>query len=311
MTVIFREMIASSEKRTHELLEKQYSHHRLNSLTTELFIRIRDYLNDTHSAAIRTDLNTFMTDYFSHLFVEVYHKSVVPTRGGRGGSHTNQDFDSCLHGAYQDIGPFGDLPTNIVLNLEQSLDSSKALMRSLNLAEHVLREASSAANLRPSPQCVRHVGKMTSCRSCAGHAEAAVCAGYCLNVMRGCTVDLAVLDKPWSSFVQSLQRLSASWIGSRNAENVLPELDQRLDEAIKHALSNTHEIARRVSFLRLLRFLRLYARAAAKMPPVILMNVSATSMCKLAVIQCEREKMRRTFHRKVTRGHALCLCERV
>lgn len=63
-------------------------------------------------------------------------------------------------------------------------------------------------------QCESSIMKMTHCANCAGYS-ADTCNDLCLNVMRGCLVDLSDMFGPLEQFSEALVRLESS-ISTRN-----------------------------------------------------------------------------------------------
>lgn len=198
--------------------------------TKHFFSSLYSYLNEPS----KHDLQTIVSNFFAHLFPEVFHR-LINNRA----NHDTHEFDNCLRQAQPDISPFGDIPAELTRDLEQSFDSSKALLTSVQLAIEVINVTATADT---SEACNRELIRFASAPS-----PAKPCLPYCQNVYRGCLAHLAELDRPWREFVSSLERLSTGLVGSHNAENVLANVESRFDKAIKHALNSSELIVKRVS----------------------------------------------------------------
>lgn len=97
----------------------------------------------------------------------------------------------------------------------------KAFQRSFNRTMRYLRALRSLDRVILStveyllrPECQASIMKMTHCSSCAG-VVAPTCDGLCLNVMRGCLVDLSDLFQSLDNFSAALVELQSA-ISSRN-----------------------------------------------------------------------------------------------
>lgn len=260
-------MLQFAENKTLEMFEKDYPRLRKDAVapfTKLFFAHLRSYLTDDlivsangqihqqsafamKNAEPRLDLHAVVHDFFKDLFPQVHHDMLSKNRQTASPvtSVTSNDYISCLRDSVQDIRPFDEIPNLLITQLEQSFDSSRALLRSLLLAIEVINSTSNSGGM--SDACVRSLVRSSYCSYCAGHVTARPCFGYCLNVMRGCLSQLAELEKPWNEFISSLERLSSALIGNHNAENVLATVDERLREALRYAGDSAGEINKRVS----------------------------------------------------------------
>ena len=278
----FDAMITTAEVKTRHLLVKEYqpnvalSSMTLTNFTLDIFSHLRASLIDSTDPSLLVSDSSFANGkkhhlvsssnqekgrlihdtihrYFSQLFVEVYQKLLRSSRNN--GGHTNggqlpSDFAACLQASYQDIRPFDDIPSQLILNLDQSLDTSPALLRALALAAHVVNATvEKSMSPKPDSSCTQALTRLIECPKCDGLGTDTVpkCRSFCLNVYRGCAASLTVVHKPWSDFVGALEHLSKALIGHRNAENVIPDIDRRIDDAILWARDNVNEVNKRVS----------------------------------------------------------------
>ena len=73
--------------------------------------------------------------------------------------------------------------------------------------------------------------KMDMCSSCAGYVSLRSCKGLCLNLLRGCLVDLSDLEDPLSSFSQALMDINQH-VAETDILNRLVGFEQSLFELI-------------------------------------------------------------------------------
>ncbi|KAI1286502.1 Glypican-5 [Halotydeus destructor] len=258
----FKEMIHNAKNDTLSLFEKKYPQMFNPHLITRsdiLFGQLEAYILRTSSPSpssspksgqsarqVSKDIKDLVKDYFEFLFRDMYLNVLNPR--SRLSQYSN-DFNNCLRTmAYNDISPFGETPNQLVVELEQSFDTSHALLESLALGLDVVNASVHHVTLGDS--CLRNVVRIGQCSKCAlgpaASSGAKACRGYCTNVFRGCLAPLAELDRPWSSLVASLERLSSALIGNHNAENVLTKIDIKIEEALLHSVDTASEINKRV-----------------------------------------------------------------
>lgn len=78
------------------------------------------------------------------------------------------------------------------------------------------------------------------------------CAGFCLNVLRGClAARVDGLDAPWNSYLEALQSLASAARAREpeelHVERVLGDLDNKVSQAIMGAMEAGPELKTRVS----------------------------------------------------------------
>lgn len=119
------------------------------------------------------------------------------------------------------------------------------------------------------PKCSSHLLKMNYCQECNGSAKVKSCRGYCFNVMRGClTQHVGSLDRPWTTYAQSLEALVHIVRSKDGYETVLRGLDGRLSEAVMHFMQHGSELEQKVTFrLRIFSFyfIRFLLRTSTKL----------------------------------------------
>ncbi|XP_045472545.1 division abnormally delayed protein [Harmonia axyridis] len=195
------------------------------------------------------DIQNSAATFFTDLFPLVYLHTLSNTETLKDFS---LDYKSCLKESTKDILPFGDIPKQIAQTLAKSLDATQILFQAFAVGLEVLNVTDVVLvneNGRNNGQCHDALVKLTYCPRCLGLVkDVKPCSGYCLNVLRGClTSYVAELDSPWNSYVESIEKLVNAMKHHNNevgvnADGIIRELDNRISEAIMHAMTKGQEI---------------------------------------------------------------------
>ncbi|RWS30717.1 Glypican-5-like protein, partial [Leptotrombidium deliense] len=231
----FRAMILLSENATMSMFSKNYTKLASSVMvpTSKLFTSLI-----AHVSGKEVDLQHSVNSFFDDTFPEIYQKLIKSRH-----KEANTEFVDCLRDAQPDISAFGNIPLQLSLQLEKSFEFAKIVLQSMQVAIEVINRT---LNFRISEECTNAFVKLTYCSACSGLHNVKPCNGMCLNVARGCVAQLAELDRPWNEFVIAFEQISTAIIGYQNAENVLASIDSKIFEAIKYAVDNDQEIAKRV-----------------------------------------------------------------
>ena len=95
------------------------------------------------------------------------------------------------------------------VNLNGFLRTYNQTMRYLRALKTLDKVIVNAVDYVLSSTCKESIMKMTHCGSCAGYVSP-TCGGLCLNVFRGCMVDLADLFEPLEEFSSALIAMQKS-----------------------------------------------------------------------------------------------------
>nr|CAD7435383.1 unnamed protein product [Timema monikensis] len=231
----------SSENKTLALFLEQYP--RLSSAVRQpvsvLYSDLLRYLDTSTSTTSDDQVNLLPPDLNLEDSVNTFFTSLFP------------------EATMSEIQPFGDVPRALSRAISRSAEAARTLFQALGLGAEVLSSTDSLLMSDPggADHCHEALLRMSYCSRCRGlTSRAKPCAGYCLNVMRGClTQHAAELDLPWSGFVEATERLAAavkgrdSGVAPLDVQRVLGELDSRVSEAIMLALENGPSLERKVS----------------------------------------------------------------
>lgn len=160
----------------------------------------------------------------------------------------NEDYKRCLVHSYDNLFPFGDIPRILARSVDRSLTASNMFVVALERGAEVLASVDQLDEINFEPKCSSHLLKMNYCQECNGAQKVKSCRGYCLNVMRGClTQHVGSLDRPWTTYAQSLEALVNIVRSKDGYESVLRGLDGRLSEAVMHFMQHGPELEQKVS----------------------------------------------------------------
>lgn len=135
------------------------------------------------------ELESIIEKFFINLFPLAYHHAVHSAQN-EGEDVTMRDFHidykNCLTHTYEDLQPFGDIPSRISRSLVQSVSAANVLLRALERGTDVLLSTEDLPIDTLSVQCQQALVRMNYCAACKGHNyhHARPCYGYCSNVMR-------------------------------------------------------------------------------------------------------------------------------
>ncbi|XP_063224262.1 glypican-5 [Bacillus rossius redtenbacheri] len=219
---------------------------------TPLYADVLAYLDASSSSSSSSlpssadlDLERSAADFFASLFPEVYRRALAPGRGAFAA-----DYEACLRAAYPALLPFGDVPRAAARGLRRSAEAARTLLQALALGAEVLASTDSLLMSEPGAElCHAALLRMSYCSRCRGLTRRAKpCAGYCLNVMRGClTQHAAELDLPWSGFVEATERLVvAVRAPGLDVQQVVAALPGTISDGIMLAMEEGPALQRKV-----------------------------------------------------------------
>lgn len=191
-----------------------------------------------------------MGTFFRNLFPVAYHHTLYADDKSSPAASMdfNEDYKRCLVHSYDNLFPFGDIPRILARSVDRSLTASNMFVVALERGAEVLASVDQLDEINFEPKCSSHLLKMNYCQECNGAQKVKSCRGYCLNVMRGClTQHVGSLDRPWTTYAQSLEALVNIVRSKDGYESVLRGLDGRLSEAVMHFMQHGPELEQKVS----------------------------------------------------------------
>uniref|UniRef100_A0A8C6YPT8 Glypican-5 n=1 Tax=Nothoprocta perdicaria TaxID=30464 RepID=A0A8C6YPT8_NOTPE len=244
----FESLLRVAENRTSSLFEAAY-----RPMAKEAAEPVKELFTDLslYILGAETTVESAVWRFFDSLFPLVYSRLINP-----GITDLSEDYTECLRLTRQDINPFGRYSKNLVTELSKSLWASRLLSQALSLGIEVINTTEHAALTK---ECSRALVRMQYCPHCQGLTLIRPCAGYCLNVMRGCLASVAELDAPWRDFIGTLEYLAGAAGAAHGPEAALAGIRNALNDAVLHAQLNGPQLSATVSGRRL--------RAPALEPP--------------------------------------------
>lgn len=132
--------------------------------------------------------------------------------------------------------PFDDKMQKMSKTLNTALASIRSFLRAFRLGIDVI---DSVERFTLSKNCSRALVRMTHCSECATYSEVKPCAGFCLNVMRGCLVEVHGLDHFYSEFIGALHRTTLNVHRRMSLEGELHLLPAQVSDTILHAIETS------------------------------------------------------------------------
>ena len=141
------------------------------------------------------------------IFYEVFLIAYFANRGVRRSNElpSTEAFRQCF---YQHVF-LSENSEMISVNLNGFLRTYNRTMRYLRALKALDKVIVNAVDYVLSSTCKESIMKMTHCGSCAGYVSP-TCGGLCLNVFRGCLVDLSDLFEPLEEFSSALIAMQKS-----------------------------------------------------------------------------------------------------
>jgi len=99
---------------------------------------------------------------------------------------------------------YGDMPQKVARKLNSFLSQGYAYMQALNV---ILETLNTTDNLILDDQCRNATTRLQYCSHCRGLTEVKPCAGYCLDVMRGCLAGIAEIGPEWNDILTTVEGL--------------------------------------------------------------------------------------------------------
>ncbi|XP_054888828.1 glypican-5-like isoform X2 [Poeciliopsis prolifica] len=227
---MFQYLLSFSQGHLSSLLEGTYSSLSRQALphVNQLFSSLSLYLRGANISVEMT-----IHKFFNNIFPLVYTRLINP--GIEESVTTSSTMGDCLRMIRQDVKPFGNHPVTVAQELAEVLEAGRQLSLALDKGLEVIN-ATEHANL--SRECVKGLAKMVYCSHCRGLTLIKPCAGYCLNVMRGCLASMAELDQPWRTYISFLKKLTLAMAGHHSLELAMLGVRGHVNEALLYAQSH-------------------------------------------------------------------------
>uniref|UniRef100_A0A6M2DPX6 Putative heparin sulfate cell surface proteoglycan n=1 Tax=Xenopsylla cheopis TaxID=163159 RepID=A0A6M2DPX6_XENCH len=254
-------VIGQSENRTLALLDTVYRRPpRLgHPPVTALYDSIRKHISSFNNAEVKeiSDVTTIpastshpldkaVRQFFERLFPLAYHHIAH-----FGLTDFTEEYKQCLMENYDEIQPFSDAAKRLSSSLRRSLQATRLLLHALVEGRNILQDIDETLSVEQDKECLKAMTKMTYCSKCNGLKASRPCAGFCLNVLRGClAARVDGLDAPWNSYLEALQSLASAARAREpeelHMERVLGDLDNKVSQAIMSAMEAGPELKTRV-----------------------------------------------------------------
>lgn len=253
-----RDVLGTSSSAIDECVEKYFDE--LNKYVTNKTEGENEYYKSqtqySYLKNVESKLGQLTSSFFIRLFPIVYPLGI--SEGNRG--QLDGEYEQCLQTHINTINPFSELTKLLEKDVAKTFEATKVLIDALNMGAQMLNFSNllilseSSFNVQ---QCHEALLKMSYCSRCDGYAsKVKPCAGYCLNVMRGCLAQQsAELDSAWSSFYEAVERLMSMVNRGQSLvclEDLLRSLDSRIAEPVQYFKEQNGSVHSKVSHTLLL-----------------------------------------------------------
>ncbi|XP_024908147.1 glypican-5-like isoform X1 [Cynoglossus semilaevis] len=224
---MFQYLLSFSQGHLSSLLEVAYPVMSDKALphVNQLFSSLSLFLRGAN-VSVEAAVNQF----FNNLFPLVYTRLINP--GIDGSLMDDSEMGDCLRMIRQDVNPFGPHPADMAQELAEALGAGRQLGLALDEGMEVMN---ATKHLGMTRECLKGLVKMVYCSHCSGLTLIKPCAGYCLNVMRGCLASVSELDQSWRRYTSLLEQLTHAMVGHHSLELALLEIRGRVNKALLYA----------------------------------------------------------------------------
>ncbi|KAM4551402.1 glypican-5-like isoform 2-T2 [Odontesthes bonariensis] len=224
---MYQYLLSFSQGHLSSLLEGTFSSLSRHALphVNQLFSSLSLYLRGAN-VSVEATVHQFYDNIFPLVYTQLINSGVED--GVMGGSEAAD----CLRMIRQDVNPFGHHPAVMAQELAGALGAGRQLGLALEEGVEVINATEHASM---SKDCVKSLVKMVYCSHCRGLTLIKPCAGYCMNVMRGCLASVSELDQPWRRYTSLLEQLTLAMAGHHSLELSLLGVRGHVNEALLHA----------------------------------------------------------------------------
>ncbi|XP_038624253.1 glypican-2 [Tachyglossus aculeatus] len=156
--------------------------------------------------------------------------------------HFPPDYLLCLTKHSGQTRPFGDAPRQLRLQVTRALVAARAFIQGLATGRDMI---SAAVKVAITPACSQALMRLTGCPLCRGTPGLRPCAGFCLNVARGC-LSAGGLDPDWGSYVDALLQLSDRLEGPFSMELAAQSIAVKISEGLMFLQENSVQVSAKV-----------------------------------------------------------------
>ncbi|XP_072220195.1 glypican-5-like isoform X1 [Leuresthes tenuis] len=219
---MYQYLLSFSQGHLSSLLEGTFSSLSRHALphVNQLFSSLSLYLRGANVSVEAT-----VHQFYDNIFPLVYTQLFNP-------GNEDSEMGDCLRMIRKDVNPFGHHPAVMAQELAGALGAGRQLGLALEEGVEVIN---ATEHVSMSKDCIKSLVKMVYCSHCRGLTLIKPCAGYCMNVMRGCLASVSELDQPWRRYTSLLEQLTLAMAGHHSLELALLGVRGHVNEALLHA----------------------------------------------------------------------------
>lgn len=191
-------------------------------------------------------LEDSVNKFFDHIFPVMY-KNIIYQGTPASWSH---HFTHCLTKHRREVlqPPFGTNPSTMAFKLNKALAPVRTYVKSLMV---ILETLNTTDQLLIEDECRNALTRLQYCSHCRGLVSVKPCAGYCLDVMRGCLAGLSEVGPLWNDIITRMEQLVRN-MPEINLEEMIKRPFFDMTEALFHFTmvmgDNEHNVSKRLNF---------------------------------------------------------------
>jgi hypothetical protein len=175
--------------------------------------------------------NTNIAERIDNFFFSVFPDTLISISGNTNAKQPTLEYRNCLKHKLSAMQPkpFHDHTRKISMLLDAALSPVRSFIKALQLA---MDSIETAEKFTLSESCVNALTRLTYCSQCSGYVSVQPCEGLCLNVLRGCLVELRGMEHHYSEFTNALHRAASNLHTHRTLEKEMVLLPSRISHAL-------------------------------------------------------------------------------
>nr|XP_032834977.1 glypican-6-like [Petromyzon marinus] len=249
----FRELVNNAERSLHDMFVRTYGELFTQNahLFTNLFSDLRLYYGagtgssgssspgagaGAGAAGGAASLDESLADFWMQLLTRMMELVNPQLR-------FTPEYLRCVASSADGLKPFGDVPRKLRPQLGRAFVSARAFVAGLAVGRDVVTRVT---QLPVTGECAVAMTRMLHCPLCRGVVSARPCAGFCLNVVKGCLANQADLNAEWNNFLDAMLMVAERLEGPFNIEAVLDLMDVKISDAIMNMQENSVAISEQV-----------------------------------------------------------------
>lgn len=231
----FTRTLVQSSSDLHNMFVKTYGllYQQNSDIFFDLFQNFHWYFKGTGNVQLPKALKKFFSTLLQRIFIllNAHHEF-------------NDNYLSCVADSVDNIQPFGDVPSKLLLQIRHLLVAARTFVQGLAFGANAIEAIS---KVRFTDSCIRRVTKMMHCSLCSGFPCAKPCLAYCTAVTSTCVQPFFPdLNATWVAYVDELVKVSERLEGSFSFANVVDPIEVTISDAIMNFQTHSDTLSTQI-----------------------------------------------------------------